>query len=122
MSCPARLTQLLTEFVFLLLGVLLLWFAANGRIDFSRFDRHGTSWLTLSVALIAWGLLALAKPGQFWAKWQKWNRGGSLLLLGVVMLAISRVPFDWVVRLLGAAGFILMARGIFGGLLILRQR
>ncbi|HEV3419501.1 MAG TPA: hypothetical protein VG075_04300 [Candidatus Acidoferrum sp.] len=122
MLSPARLTQLLMEFVFLLLGALLLWFAANQRIDFSRFDRRGTTWLVLSVALIAWGLLALAKPGQFWAKWQKWNRGGSLVLLGVVMLAISRVPFDWVVKLLAAAGLILVARGILGTLLILRQR
>ena len=116
MLSPARLTQLLMEFVFLLLGALVIWLAANGRI---YFDRHGVSWLVLSVALIAWGLLALAKPGQFWAKW---NRGGSLVLLGVVMLAISRVPFDWVVRLLAAAGVILVARGILGSLLILRQR
>jgi hypothetical protein len=122
MLSPARLTQLLTEFVFLLLGVLLLWFSANQRIDFSRFDRRGTTWLILSAALIAWGLLALAKPGQFWAKWQKWNRGGSLVLLGVVMLSISRVPFDWVVKLLAAAGLILVARGILGSFLILRQR
>ena len=89
MLSPARLTQLLTEFVFLLLGALVIWLAANGRI---YFDRHGLSWLLLSVGLIAWGLLALAKPGQFWAKWQKWNRGGSLVLLGVVMLAITRWP------------------------------
>ena len=116
MLSPARLTQLLMEFVFLLLGALVIWLAANGRI---YFDRHGVRWLVLSVALIAWGLLALAKPGQFWAKW---NRGGSLVLLGVVMLAISRVPFDWVVKLLALAGLILLLRGIFGSLLILRQR
>ena len=122
MLSPARLTQLLTEFVFLLLGALLLWFAANQQIDFSRFDRRSTTWLILSVALIAWGLLALAKPGQFWAKWQKWNRGGSLVLLGVVMLALSRVPFGWVVKLLAVAGLILVVRGILGSLLILRQR
>jgi hypothetical protein len=119
MLSPARLTQLLMEFVFLLLGALVIWLAANSRI---YFDRHGVSWLVLSVALIAWGLLALAKPRQFWAKWQKWNRGGSLVLLGVVMLAISRVPFDWVVKLLAVAGVILVARGILGSLLILRQR
>ena len=119
MLSPARLTQLLTEFVFVLLGALVIWLAANGRI---YFDRHGVAWLALSVGLIAWGLLALAKPGQFWAKWQKWNRGGSLVLLGVVMLSISRVPFDWVVKLLAAAGVILLARGILGSLLILRQR
>jgi hypothetical protein len=119
MLSPARLTQLLMEFVFLLLGALVIWLAISGRI---YFDRHGVAWLVLSVALIAWGLLALARPGQFWAKWQKWNRGGSLVLLGVVMLAISRVPFDWVVKLLAAAGVILVARGILGSLLILRQR
>jgi hypothetical protein len=119
MLSPARLTQLLMEFVFLLLGALVIWLAANGRI---YFDRHGVAWLVLSVALIAWGLLALAKPGQFWANWQKWNRGGSLVLLGVLMLAISRVPFDWVIKLLAAAGVILVARGILGSLLILRQR
>jgi hypothetical protein len=38
------------------------------------------------------------------------------------MLSISRVPFDWVVKLLAAAGVILLARGILGSLLILRQR
>jgi hypothetical protein len=119
MLSPARLTQLLTEFVFVLLGALVMWLAANGRI---YFDRHGVAWLALSVGLIAWGLLALAKPGQFWAKCQKWNRGGSLVLLGVVMLAITRVPFDWVVKLLAAAGVILLVRGVFGSLLILRQR
>jgi len=119
MISPARLTQLLTEFIFLLMGALVIWLAANGRI---YFDRRGVSWLVLSVALIAWGLLALAKPGQFWAKWQKWNRGVSLVLLGLVMLAISRVPFDSVVKLLAVAGLILVLRGVFGSLLILRQR
>ncbi|HWY09631.1 MAG TPA: hypothetical protein VNY24_22410 [Candidatus Acidoferrales bacterium] len=119
MLSPARLTQLLTEFVFLLLGVLVMWLAVSGRI---YFDRHGVGWLVLSAALIAWGFLALVKPGQFWAKWQKWNRGGSLVLLGLVMLSISRVPFDWVVKLLAVAGLILVVRGILGSLLILRQR
>jgi hypothetical protein len=118
MLSPARLTQLLTEFIFLLLGVLVIWLAVNGRI---YFDRYGVGWLVLSVALIAWGLLALAKPGQFWAKWQKWNRGGSLVLLGVVMLSITRVPFNWAVKLLAVAGLILIVRGILGSLLILRQ-
>jgi hypothetical protein len=119
MLTPARLTQLLTEFVFLLLGALVMWLAANGRI---YFDRRSMGWMVLSVALIAWGLLAVAKPGQFWAKWQKWNRGGSLVLLGLVMFSISRVPFDWVVKLLAVAGMILIVRGILGSLLILRQR
>lgn len=119
MLSPARLTELLMELVFLLLGALVVWLAVNQRI---YFDRHGKGWLVLSLALVAWGLLALAKPGQFWAKWKKWNRGGSLVLLGLVMFAIARAPFEWVVKLLGVAGFILIARGILGSFLILRQR
>jgi hypothetical protein len=71
---------------------------------------------------VAWGLLALAKPGQFWGKWQKWNRGGSLILLGLVMFAISRAPFEYVVKLLAVAGFILVLRGLLGSFLILRPR
>jgi hypothetical protein len=121
MLSPARLTQLLMEFVFLLLGALLLWLVANGRIDFSRFDPGSKLWLGVSVALTAWGLLALAKPGQSWAKWQKWNRGFSLVLLGLVMLSISLATFDWVVKLLAVGGLILVLRGILGCLLILRQ-
>jgi hypothetical protein len=119
MLSPARLTELLMEVIFLLLGALVVWLAANGRI---YFDRHSIGWLIVSVALIAWGFIALAKPDQFWAKWKKWNRGGSLVLLGLVMLAISRAPFDWVVKLLVLAGLILALRGIIGSLLILRQR
>jgi hypothetical protein len=45
-----------------------------------------------------------------------------LTLLGVVMLAISRVPFLWVGRLLAFAGGLLMVRGLIGSLLILRPR
>ena len=119
MFSPARLTQLMMEVVFLLLGALVVWLAANQRI---YFDRHAVGWLVLSFALVAWGLLALAKPGQFWAKWQKWNRGGSLILLGLVMFAISRVPFDLVVKLLAVAGVILIGRGLLGSVLIFRQR
>lgn len=119
MLSPARLTELLMELVFLLLGALVVWLAVNQRI---YFDRHSVGWLVLSFALVAWGLLALAKPGQFWAKWQKWNRGGSLILLGVVMFAISGAPFEYVVKLLAVAGFILVLRGILGSFLILRPR
>jgi hypothetical protein len=116
---PARMSQSIVELVFVLLGALVIFLGINQRI---YFYRHGIAWFVLSVSMIAWGLLALAKPGQWWAKWQKWNRGGSLILLGAVMLTISRVPFLWVPKLLILAGVILMARGIFGSFLIFKQR
>jgi len=119
MLTPARLTQLLMEVVFLLLGALLVWLAVNQRI---AFDRRSTGWLVLSFALIAWGAMAFARPAQFWKKWEKWNRGGSLVLLGLIMLAMSRVPFNRMFPLLILAGAVLIARGVIGSFLILRQR
>ncbi len=119
MLSPARLSQSIVELVLVLLGALVIFLGIQQRI---YFDRHGIAWLVLSVALIAWGLMALAKPGQWWAKWQKWNRGGSMILLGTVMLAISRGTLLRVPKLLVIAGLILMARGIFGAFLIFKQR
>ena len=119
MLTPARFAQLLMEVVFLLLGALLVWLAVNQRI---AFDRHSSAWLVLSFALVAWGALAFTRPAQFWKKWEKWNRGGSLVLLGLIMLAMSRVPFNRMFALLIFAGAVLIARGVIGSLLILRQR
>lgn len=119
MLSPARLTQLVVEIIFLLLGLLVVWLGATGHIN---FDRHGMGWLIISIGVVAWGLLALGKPGAWSARSQKWNRGGSLVVLGLLMLAISRVPFVWVGRLLAVCGLVLIARGILGSALILKQR
>jgi hypothetical protein len=118
MLSPARLSQLLVEFIFVLLGALVVWLGLSGRIF---FDRRGVSWLVVSVALIGWGLLAIGRPGGWRSRWEKWNRGASLILLGAIMLVIVRVPFLWVVYLLAAAGVVLMARGFLAVILILRQ-
>lgn len=119
MLSPARFSQLMVEFVFLLLGALVVWLGLSGKI---YFDRRSIPWLLISVGIALWGLMALAKPGQWWARWQKWNRGLSLLLLGVIMLIVTRVPFLWVGRLLALAGLVLLVRGVLGCLLILKQR
>jgi hypothetical protein len=119
MLSPARLTQFTVEIIFVLLGVLVVWLGLLGHI---YFDPRSVSWLVLSIGAVAWGILAVAKPGQWWARWQKWNRGGSLMLLGVLMLVIGRVPFAWVGKFLALCGLILIFRGIAGSLLILKQR
>lgn len=116
---PQRLTQLTVELIFALLGLLMIWLGLSGRIF---FDRHGIAWLLLSAGLILWGLRAMYKPGQWWARWQVWTRGISLVLLGVVMLTIARAPFLWVGKLLAVAGLVLIARGLIGAVLALRPR
>jgi hypothetical protein len=122
MLTPERLLRLIIEFIFILLGALLIWFAFAGPVYGRTVDRHSLSWVILSVALILWGLRALYKPGQWWLRWQNWTRGLSLVLLGILMLVISRVPFPWVGPLLAVAGGLLVLRGVIGSVLIYRLK
>jgi len=119
MLTPQRALRLMIEVIFLLLGVLVVWLALSGRI---LVERHRPSWLILSGALILWGLRALYGPNKWWARWENWTRGLSLALLGVVMLAISRVPFMWVGPLLATAGVLMILRGILGAVLVFLPR
>jgi hypothetical protein len=119
MLTPARLTQFTVELVFVLLGALVIWLGLRGQIN---FNPSSVLWLALSVGAIAWGALALARPGQWSARWQKWNRGGSMIVLGLLMLAIGRVPFGLVGRFLALCGLVLVLRGVLGSFLILKQR
>ncbi len=119
MLSPARLTQFTVEFIFVLLGALVVWLGLHGRINFVP---HSVLWLALSVGVVAWGLLAVAKPGLWRARWQKWKRGGSMILLGLLMLAITRAPLIWMGKLLALSGLVLVLRGVLGSLLILKQQ
>jgi len=117
MLTPERMLRATVELIFVLLGTLIAWLALRGRI---LVDRHGRMWLVLSVVLILCGLRALYKPGQWWARWENWTRGLSLVLLGILMLAITRVPFAWVGPMLVAGGAVLVLRGIVAITLLLR--
>ena len=118
MPTPERFLRLMIEFIFILLGGLMLWLGIERRIS---VDRHSISWLILSVALILWGFRALYEPGQRWLRSENWTRGLSLVLLGILMMAISRVPFSWVGPLLATAGGLLVLRGVVGSILIYRS-
>jgi hypothetical protein len=118
MFTPERLLRLLIEIIFVLLGLLVVWLGLTGHIF---FDRHKLPWLILSVALILWGVRGIyRKPGSKPPQPQDYTRAVSLTVLGIVLLAISRVPFVWVGPLLACAGVVLAARGIAGTVLLLR--
>jgi len=114
-----RLLRVVIELLFVLLGVLVVWLGVTGRIS---VDRAAASWLILSVALILWGLYAFYRPGRAWLRGERWTRGLSLILLGIVMLAIARAPFLWVGKLFALAGLVLVLRGVVGSVLVLRPR
>ncbi len=112
-----RLLRLMIELIFVLLGFLVIWLGLTRRI---YVDRHSAAWLILGVALIVLGLRALYSPGQWWLRWQNGTRGLSLVLLGVLMLVISRVPYLWVGPMLAAGGGLLVLRGLIASYLALR--
>jgi hypothetical protein len=119
MLTPQQVLRITIEIIFVLLGGLVVWLGLSGHI---LFDRRKPGWLLLSVAVIVWGSRALYKPVQWWSRAEQWTRGLSLTLLGLVMLAISRVPFLWVGPLLAFAGLVLVVRGLMGSVLIFRPR
>lgn len=117
MFTPQRLLRIVIELLFVLLGGLIIWLGLSGQIF---FDRRKPSWLILSAALILWGLRALYRPAQSSSQLERWTRGLSLILLGIVMLAMSRVPFQWVGPLVAIGGLVLGTRGLVSLALILR--
>ncbi|HKV26486.1 MAG TPA: hypothetical protein VJN93_17960 [Candidatus Acidoferrum sp.] len=119
MLTPQRVLRLMIELIFVLLGGLVIWLALSGRIT---VERHKLSWYILSAALILWGLRALYGSNKWWARWESWTRGLSLILLGLVMLAISRVPVEWIGPLLAAAGVLMAVRGLLGAALVFRPQ
>ena len=117
MFTPQRLLRIVIELLFVLLGGLVIWLGLSGQIF---FDRRKPSWLILSAALILWGLRALYRPAQSSSQLERWIRGLSLILLGIVMLAMSRLPFPWVGPLVAMGGLVLGTRGLVSLVLILR--
>src|SRR2546426_4202416 len=87
------LVQVFIELVFALLGFLLLWLAHFHRPIFAPST---FGWAMVSATMILLGLRALVHPGPWNVRWQNLVRGLSLVLAGVLFLAIFRVPFGWV--------------------------
>lgn len=119
MITPQSALRLTIEVIFVLLGGLMVWLALTGRMT---VERHKPSWFILSAALILWGLRALYGPNKWSAGWENWTRGLSLVLLGAVMLAITRAPFLWIGPLLAIAGIVMCLRGVIGASLAFRPR
>ncbi len=114
---PAKLFRLLNELVFVLLGVLLVWVAMTGRYF---FNRRAPAWVSLGAFLIYWGLRAWLRAGRGDSRAEHRVRGGSLTLVGAMMLGIAFLPFTWIAPLLGAAGGVLAVRGLVTAVLVAR--
>lgn len=117
-TLPA-LVQVFIELLFALLGFLVVWLAHFHRTVFAPST---LAWAIVSAAMILLGLRALVRPGPWKVRWQNLVRGVSLVLVGVLLLAIMRVPVVWVDPVLEAAGLLLVLRGLLSVFLILHSR
>jgi len=111
-----RLLRVVVELLFVFLGALVIWLGLTGHIF---FNRRSLGWLGVGVILVLWGARGLYKPAKFLSRGENWVRALSLVLLGVVMLVISRVAFELVGPLLAVAGLVLALRGVLGAGMVL---
>jgi hypothetical protein len=114
---PAVLLRMSAELVLVLLGLLLVQVAVSGRL---LWNRRSVVWVAAGVVLVYWGARAWAR-GASGPAWADRLRGGSLALVGLLVLAMARVPFPWVAPLLGCAGAVLILRGAVSLALLARS-
>jgi len=117
MPSPATLLRLLIEFIVLLLGGLLILVALTRTVGWPAYP---VALVILGVVLVYWGIRATMKPGQPAERWATRIRAGSLVLVGLLVVAIRFLPLDRAALLLELAGGVLVARGLVGAALLLR--
>jgi hypothetical protein len=123
MLSPANLFRMMTEFIFILLGGILVWVGLSGRLAIGNFNPRGPLWLGLGAVLIYWGARTMAKTARAaWTadRWVAQVGGASLILLGIMMLSLGFVEFRRVGIIFAAAGAVLALRGILAAVLSLR--
>jgi len=118
MLTTANLIRLMSEFVVLLLGALLLLLAASGR---TGLPTRPAALVALGAIFLYWGARAWIRPERKATRAQTAVRAGSLALVGLLLAAIPFLPVRDTNLLVGTAGGVLIVRGLLGGVLSLRQ-
>jgi hypothetical protein len=121
MLSPANLFRMLSEFLFILLGGILVWLGLSNRF---MFNPRSPAWLGLGAVLVYWGARA-------WTKTMRAARtsdraverigGTSLILVGFMMLSVGVIEIRWIGTALAVAGGILALRGLVAAILSLRM-
>jgi len=118
MPSTAILFRLLSEFIVLLLGGMLILIALTRTVGLPAYPG---ALVILGVALIYWGVRASMRPGRPADRWPTRIRAGSLVLVGLLVVGIRLLPLRHAALLLTVAGGILVLRGIIGAALLARR-
>jgi hypothetical protein len=119
MQNVANLFRLLSEFIVLLLGALLIVVAISRPVG---VPASPLTLAILGIVLIFWGARVWIRPGADTSRLQARIRGGSLLVVGVCVAAIRWLPLRDESILLGLSGVVLVIRGLAGAILFAWQK
>ena len=117
-ATPANLFRLLSEFILLLLGALLILLALTRRVG---LPARPAALVFLGVLFIYWGVRAWMRREPETSRAQTHLRAGSLVLVGLLVLGIPLLPLKDANLLLGIAGSVLVLRGLVSAILSLKN-
>ncbi|HEY0702668.1 MAG TPA: hypothetical protein VGD60_07860, partial [Candidatus Acidoferrales bacterium] len=118
MAPPINPFRLLSEFIVFMLGALLIVLALSGRVG---LPTQPAGLIALGAFLVFWGVRAGIKPEPGLRLYESRIRAASLALVGLAILAIPIVRWRLAPMMLGAAGLILVIRGLLGAVFSLRR-
>ena len=121
MASPSHTFRVVNEFVFMMVGALLVFFALTGRY---LFNPRRPSWIALSVVLVLWGLATWSRARVSRLPAERLVAkiaGGSLTVAGLIMLSLAWAPFRWAGWLLVATGSIFVLRGLVSAAIMARS-
>ena len=117
-ATPANLFRLLSEFILLLLGALLILLALTRRVG---LPARPAALVFLGVLFIYWAVRAWMRREPETSRAQTHLRAGSLVLVGLLVLGIPLLPLKDANLLLGIAGSVLVLRGLVSAILSLKN-
>jgi hypothetical protein len=118
MTTPINLFRMLSEFILLLLGGLLILLALTRRVG---LPARPAALIFLGVLFVYWGIRAWLRREPDITRAQTHLRAGSLVLVGLFVLGIPLFPLRLANLLLGIAGAVLVLRGLGGAVLSLKK-
>jgi hypothetical protein len=118
MLTPANLFRLLSEFIVLLLGALMILLAITGRVG---LPARPIALVLLAILFIYSAMRAWMRREPDSVRLQTHIRAGSLALVGALVLGMTLLPLRFTNLLLGLAGGVLALRGLLGCVLFTRQ-
>ena len=117
MPNPASLFKLLSEFILLLLGALLILLAVSRTI---AFPTRPVIWIGIGVLLVYRGFRTWVRQNPKATRNHAVISAISLAVVGLLVIGIPLLPLRHEAALLSLAGGVLVLRGILGVFLLAR--